>query len=259
MASPAPPRGGIRWEGFAVGAVIAVVAIAAALYIDSSYVGGAGATPTGTTTCFVSGSVSYALPPGQTSCVLPTTASSSTQASSVTNATTDVRLGLTLTISADPVVVAGGNQTVSAALTNDAAQARVVNYTGYETLRNGFNPATPEAIDYVLPAVTGCSAPPGYASVFVALLDGSGNVIQLNDVSPVLVSCVSGSAENSYSFKPSQVVSLNFSFGGYWSSPNAGQPWIDAAYHGLAPGSYTVVVFDGWNQIAELNFVVAGS
>jgi hypothetical protein len=53
-----------------------------------------------------------------------------------------------------------------------------------------------------------------------------------------------------------QTVTGSFSIGGYWSIPNINQSLVNYSYHPFGPGQYTVVAFDAWGQLAELNFTV---
>ena len=169
---------------------------------------------------------------------------------------TDCVRGLTLGISDTPAIAAGSNQTVDLTLSN-GLNARSINYTGFPTLP-GLNPSDPRELDYLLPVLSGCGFPSGNPPVFMGLLNASGDPVQLSDVPPNLSSCLSGPG-GSYPFDPSQSISERFSVGGYWTSPSPGEPWVNATYHQLPPGNFTVVAFDPWQQLAELSFTVTGT
>jgi hypothetical protein len=214
--------------------VIAAVLISASLFIA---IGQSAKTSTSTTTVTI-----------RVNC---TDHFSNGTASSVT----DCVRGLTLGISDRPTIAAGSNQTIHLLLSNEL-NARSINFTSFPTLP-GLNPSDQNELDYLLPAQSECSfPPPGYAPMFMALLNASGDPMQLSDAPPNTLACLS-SPSTSYSFGPSQTVSEQFSVGGYWTSVDHSQPWINATYSEFSPGSYTIVAFDAWGQLAELDFTVS--
>jgi hypothetical protein len=114
------------------------------------------------------------------------------------------------------------------------------------------------------PVAPSCPPPPGYLAVDIAIYNSSGDYMQLNDAPPNLLACVtsttaSGGPATSYSFNASQTVTTMLSIGGHWTSKDASEPWINATYSQFSPGNYTVVAFDGWQQVVELSFMVAGT
>jgi hypothetical protein len=79
--------------------------------------------------------------------------------------------------------------------------------------------------------------------------------MQLTDLSPSTLACLSGPPK--FSFGPLQTVSDTLSVGGYWTSPDTEQPWINATYHPLPAGVYTIVAFDPWDQLTQFSFSVS--
>jgi hypothetical protein len=157
-----------------------------------------------------------------------------------------------------PLVATGQNETFQVSLTNELATSRNVNYTGAPTLPYGLDPASPEALDYVLPLQPACGYPssPSFEPAFVVVYNESGSPLLLSDAAPSALACVSN-AKNYYEFSAFQTLSENISVGGYWTSPNPSDPWTNATYHQFSPGVYTVVAFDPWEGMIELNFTVA--
>lgn len=187
-------------------------------------------------------------------CIVP---SSNATVSYTTNCETGMTLGLSVV---NPTVPVGSNETVIVSLTNPVAQQRTVNYTGLPTLPSGFpspNDAFAQA-DYKFPALSSCLLPSGYAPEFVALLNGSGYAMQLNDVNGTKTVCTINFPQNqSYRFGASQEIVESFSIGGYWTSPDTNEPWLNATYHQLTPGHYSVVAFNPWDELIECNFTVS--
>jgi hypothetical protein len=182
-----------------------------------------------------------------------------TQSTTTTATTTDFRpLGIFLGLLGNSSVSFGRNETVIVSLTNELPYANNATYTGFPTLQN--MPSFSSAGDnYVLPVPpSSCgSAPSGYIPYFVAIYNQSGMPLQLNDVAPSLTSCIAGlGTNNGHVFGASQVVNEAISLGGYLHSSDASEPWINATYHQFSPGTYTVVAFDPWNQLAIMTFTV---
>jgi len=88
------------------------------------------------------------------------------------------------------------------------------------------------------------------------VLNASGYPMQLNDEPPSVSSCLSSGPPKSYSFTASETVSSEISIGGYWTSHDTNEPWVNATYHQFSAGSYTLLAFDPWGQTVELNFSV---
>gem|GEM_PF-3038159 len=169
---------------------------------------------------------------------------------------TDCGTELSLGISASPVIAAGGNQTVELLLTNDLLEPRSVNYTAIPALPDGLylDLPNPNTIDYFLP-VLDCGITSGEPPLLMALINASGDRMQLTDLSPSALACLSGPPK--FSFGPLQTVSDTLSVGGYWTSPDTEQPWINATYHPLPAGVYTIVAFDPWDQLTQFSFSVS--
>jgi hypothetical protein len=167
---------------------------------------------------------------------------------------TDCGTELSLGISARPVIAAGGNQTVELLLTNDLSEPKSVNYTSLPGLPGGLDLSNPNAVDYFLP-VLDCGITSGEPPLLMALIDASGDPMQLTDLPPSALACVSGPPK--FSFGPLQTVSDTLSVGGYWTSPDTDQPWINATYHPLPAGVYTIVAFDPWDQLTQFSFSVS--
>jgi hypothetical protein len=162
---------------------------------------------------------------------------------------TDCHSGVTLQLSTDPAAAVGTNLTVFLSVTNDISAPNRVNFTGYPTLPDGLGLLNDSSTtDFLLPMTSGC----GY--YYLALLNASGEPMQLNDNSP-LTTCDSVSGLSA-GFNPSQTFSDNVSFGGYWTSPNPSKPWANATYSRLTAGNYTLVAFDPWGQLAELSLTL---
>lgn len=172
--------------------------------------------------------------------------------------TTDCLLGITLGLRTNPEALPGQNETVFVSLTNDLAIPDDVNYTGLPTLPHGPNLSSAPAVDYMLPMPPPCGYPSlsTYEPAFIALYNGSGFPLQLSDSPPSAVSCIIMQGQDHHTFNASQTITEALSIGGYWTSPNADQPWVNATYKGLSPGNYTIFAFDPWQRLAELNFMV---
>jgi len=169
--------------------------------------------------------------------------------------------GITLGLSAPSSVPTGANETITISLTNLLPVPRQTRYTGFPTLPDGL---TPYQTWYVLPLNGGCTyGPTGPEPAFIVIYNESEVPVQLNVASPSLVTCAvsattAGGISNYYQFAPFQSISESVSIGGYWTSNDTGEPWINATYFHFTPGTYTIVAFDLWRQTAVLNFTVSG-
>jgi hypothetical protein len=173
------------------------------------------------------------------------------------NSTHSCQLGVTLGVAAYPTLSMGQNETVYVSLSNDFATPNDVNYTGLPVLPHGFVPRFGIAGDYTLPISDGCLWPSSaYEPAFIAIYNESGAPVQLNGSPPSISYCPA--LPNYHSFNASQTITETLSIGGSWTSSNSSEPWINAAYSQFSPGNYTVVAFDPWGQLAELNFQVGG-
>lgn len=176
------------------------------------------------------------------------------------SSTTDCNLGMTLGVEANPSVGTGQNETVNLSLTNDFNEARNVSYSSVPNLPHGPDLSSVQAIDDILPALPSCGFPStGYAPAFIVIYNGSDYPIQLSDSPPSLVSCLNVPSNHYHSFNSSQTISQSLSVGGYWTSSDVSQPWINATYHQFSPGNYTAVAFDPWGQMTQLSFTITGS
>ena len=186
--------------------------------------------------------------------------------SNATNAfTTDCQLGVTLGLATSPEFPVGKNVTVSVSLTNDFAESDDINYTNPPSLPDDPDLASCPvagcpASDYTIPEIFPCGGVIGPASLPVPVLitidNGSGSPMQLSDSHLIPPSCFAFDLPY-YHFGPFQTVAETISVGGYWTSPDANEPWVNATYSQFGPGNYTVVAFDLWGQLASLNFTVS--
>ena len=174
------------------------------------------------------------------------------------NSTTDCQLGITLGLSAIPGIFEGTNQSITVFLANDEPAARNVNYTGFPTL-HGLNPSSLAWYDDVLPLQPACGYPTTFSfeSAFIVVYNATGFPMQLSDSPMPILGCPITSGAYYHAFTASQKINESISIGGYWISPDAQEPWINATYNQFSPGNYTIVAFDPWGQATELNFTVA--
>jgi hypothetical protein len=175
--------------------------------------------------------------------------------------TTNSQLGITLGLwinPGPPYVSAGLNETFYVSLTNDLTTPSNVSYIGFPALPHGLNFTLAQSLVYVLPLLPACGFPSStsYEPAFIVVYNPSGSPVQLNDSPPSELPCISGPGQLYHPFNASQTISQAISIGGYWTSTDASEPWVNATYHQSSPGNYTVVAFDPWGQTAELNFTV---
>jgi hypothetical protein len=169
--------------------------------------------------------------------------------------------GITLGLSAPSSVPAGANETIKISLTNLLPVPRQTHYTGFPNLPDGIYPYQTW---YFLPLYGGCTyGTTGPEPALMVIYNESGAPMQLNVASPSLVTCAesamtAGGNGNYYQFGPFQSISESVNIGGHWTSSDTGEPWINATYSSFAPGTYTIVAFDPWEQTAILNFTVSG-
>lgn len=192
-----------------------------------------------------------------------TTTSKTTCVEPASNATkafaTNCQLGITLALATNLGVSMGQNVTVSVSLTNDLAIPENINYTGPPILPHGPDLTSTSAVDYMLPIPPSCGYPsvPTYEPAFIVLYNGSGSPMHLSNSPPSILDCISSLGQFSHPFEASQTISETLSIGGYWTSPNGNEPWVNATYSQFSPSHYTVVAFDPWGQFTELNFTVS--
>jgi hypothetical protein len=178
--------------------------------------------------------------------------------SNATNAfSTDCNLGITLGVAATPEVLAGRNETFYVSVTNDMTKGTTFNYTSLPTLPNGPALSSVAATVDMFPPPPICGYPSlgNYVPAYIVIYNGAGVPVQLTDSAIATVSCLHGTGY-SLSFNASETITEDLSIGGVWTSTDANQPWINATYSHFSPGSYAVVAFDAWGQLAELNFSV---
>lgn len=98
--------------------------------------------------------------------------------------------------------------------------------------------------------------PPAFILVYNAT---SGKLLQLNTYDPSSLTCAASPASAVpayFHFTANQNLTGFFSVGGYYTSINLNEPWLNATYHALPPGRYNTVAFNPWKQMVELNFTV---
>jgi len=177
---------------------------------------------------------------------------SAPSSSSLVATVTDCKLGTSLTLAVKEAALRGGsNQTLYLSVKNAFNRANNVTYVGF--------PALPSftfvnATVYLLVHPNGCQIPipPAFILIYNAT---SGKLLQLNTYSPTLLTCV-GNLPAYFHFTANQNLTGFFSIGGYYTSINLSEPWLNATYHTLPPGRYNAVAFDPWKHMAELNFTV---
>jgi hypothetical protein len=245
----AQPARNFTWVAVAI--VMAAIVISAAVLSYASFEATVTRTvDTGTTT--TSTEVS-------TSTVTDTVTSTSTAfcAGSASNTTYGVTTacppGITLGLAMPHEILVGQNATVFLSLTNDLTATRNVSYTGFPALPDGLELGTPATLDDILPVDNYCGLPS--VPAFIAVYNESGALMQLNDASPGITS-LPCSYPNYQSFNASQTVTETLSISGYYTSTDASGPWVNATYSVFTPGNYTIIAFDPWEQLTELNFTV---
>jgi hypothetical protein len=169
---------------------------------------------------------------------------------------TDCARGLTLGLSATPIIAEGSNQTVTVSVSNDLSAPSTVNYTSFPSLPHGLSMSNLEIVTYVLPSIPACGYSGSQAPALFMVLNASGYPMQLNDEPPSVSSCLSSGPLKSYTFTASETVTSEIAIGGYWTSNDTSEPWVNATYHHFSPGSYTLLAFDPWGQTVELSFAV---
>jgi hypothetical protein len=152
----------------------------------------------------------------------------------------------------------GQNETISVSLTNDFTKPSTVNYTGLPTLPNGPALSSVAATVDLFPPPPVCGYPTlgSYVPAYIVVYDGAGVPVQLTDSAIATISCLHA-AGYSLSFNASKTITEVLSIGGVWTTTDVNQPWINATYSDFSPGNYTVIAFDPWGQLAELNFSVS--
>ena len=239
----------------------AAIVIAGALVSGALLIGVGGATTkTVTATTQMTGTVTVTEAEVSISTVTSTVTCVPSSSYSTSNGTdalaTDCEAGLTLGLSATPTIAEGANETVTVSVANDLPAQSTVNYTGFPALAHGPSESDPIFLNFVLPAQAGCSLPAGDAPALLAILNGSGYPLQLNADPPNFTTCVSNGGDDHQAFGPLQALRTVFDVGGYWTSPDRLEPWLNATYHQFSSGNYTAVAIDPWGQAAELGFSV---
>ena len=187
----------------------------------------------------------------------PRMTTTTTTSASMSSKATDYQLGISLSLSANSSILGGENETIIISLTNELPRPNNATFTGPPTLPHGPTFSEVSWQNFVLPVPPSCgNTPYGYIPYYVVIYNQSGIPMQLNDAAPAILNCISSIKSNQHLFSPSQVVTESISVGGFWKSPNANEPWLNAAHSRFSPGTYTVVAFDPWNQLTEVNFTV---
>jgi hypothetical protein len=173
------------------------------------------------------------------------------------NFTTDCQLGITLGLSANAGIVTGTNESITVSLANDAPASRDVNYTSFPPL-HGLDSSSAAWYDYVLPLQPPCGYPSisSFEPAFIAVYNNAGSPMQLSGSPMPMLPCISSGGGQYHPFTASQAINESVSIGGYWTSQDAEEPWVNATYSQFSPGNYAIVAFDPWGQATELNFTV---
>jgi hypothetical protein len=173
------------------------------------------------------------------------------------NSTTDCQLGITLGLSANPGIVTGTNESITVSLANDEPESRDVNYTSFPPLQHGLDSSSAAWYDDVLPLQPPCGYPSNssFEPAFIVVYNATGFPMQLSGSPMPILNCISSGGQY-HPFTASQTINESISIGGYWTSPNAEEPWVNASYSQFSPGNYAIVAFDTWGQATELNFTV---
>lgn len=173
---------------------------------------------------------------------------------------TDCKLGISLRLAIkEASLPAGSNQTFYLSVENVLNRANNVTYTGVPILPSFVFFSNMGVVDLLFHP-NGCQAPipPAFIVIYNAT---SGKLLQLNTYSLSLVTCETAGLQSavpgSFHFTANQNITGLFSVGGYYTSTNPSEPWLNATYHLLSPGRYNAVAFDPWKQVAKLNFTVS--
>jgi hypothetical protein len=186
-----------------------------------------------------------------------TTVTAVTTTISVSSITTYRPLDILLGLSGNSSIPMGTNETFTVSLTNELSSSNNATYTGPPVLQHGPTLSGTSWNNYVLPVPPSCgSTPNDYIPYYVVIYNQSGAPLELNDVPPSILDCISSTSGNYHVFSPSQVVTESVSVGGFWRSSNTNEPWVNATYIGFGSGTYTVVAFDAWGQQTTMYFEV---
>ena len=176
--------------------------------------------------------------------------------SNATNAfATDCQLGITLGLATNPYVLAGNNQSFHVSIKNDLPTPNHANFTGFPPLPNILNPSLTSL--YSEPALPQCSSL-GFPIGYIVVYNESGYPLALQNpiIGTLTALCTALPGLQNSTMDAYQTVTGSFSIGGYWSIPNINQFLVNDSYRLFGPARYTVVAFDAWGQLAELNFTV---
>jgi hypothetical protein len=247
----APPAR--NFTRLAVSIIIAAVLVSASALSYSSFE--ATTTRTVTTTTAATSTLVSTSTSTATTTVNTTSGTTCLSTSNTTNSfTTDCQLGVTLGLATSPAFPTGHNLTFSVSLTNDLAKSDDVYESGC---------AECLVSDYTLPVIWPCGGvfnigPPSLPVVLM-IDNGSGTPLQLSDTNlQTFPDCIAVPGQGYYILGPSQTLTETLSVSGYWTSPDANEPWINSTHSQFSPGNYTVIAFDEWGQLAPtLNFVVS--
>lgn len=178
----------------AIAIVVAAIAISATMLSYSAFGRIVTSTTTSTST-LVGTSVSVTtttVPKVQTSTTTDyQTVTCDDQANTTGATTTNCTVGLTLSLSAPSEVALGSNQTIRVSLTDAISVPETVeeDLSSELTLPGGLS-LSPRIVDFLLPTISGCFLSTGELPQFVAILNASGDAIQLNDANPDSSICV---------------------------------------------------------------------
>lgn len=168
------------------------------------------------------------------------------------NFTTSCQTGLTLSVASDPDIPVGTNQTIYVSLQNHLPSPQTANSSGSTNLPPGLDSQLVDWED-VQPQLPQCGA---VAQGYIVIYNESGSLLMLQDEPDTLTQLCDNIANIGATLNPYQTVTVSLSFGGYWTSADANEPWINATYRAFSPGEYTIVAFDSWGQLTKLSFTV---
>jgi hypothetical protein len=169
------------------------------------------------------------------------------------NFTTSCQTGITLSVASDPDIPVGTNQTIYVSLQNELPSPQTANSSGFTNLPPGLDSQLADWED-VQPQLPQCGAE---AQGYIVIYNESGSLLMLQDEPETLTALCVNVQNIGATLNPYQTVTDTLSFGGYWTSTDANEPWINATYHVFGPGEYTIAAFDPWGQLTMLNFTVS--
>ncbi len=163
------------------------------------------------------------------------------------------QVGITLTLSVrSDQVATGGNMTATFSLRNDLSA------TNFQCVSGGQNVGLASILRTTNLTINQLDADvisENCTPAGIMIRDGSGAYLQLS-VEPSLTWCGSLSCGMPFSLNASEVRSLSFSVGGFWTFTNSSAPLENSLYSPFSPGQYSVIAYAAWVQPITLNFTV---